>query len=447
MRMVFQRLLIIAALTVALPVVGRGQGPVGNEFQVNTITADDQFGPSACHDPLGNFVVVWTDDHYGGDAIFARRFTSAGAPLGTEFEVNTYTTGNQNDPAICCDDAGNFVVTWQSDEEDGDDFGIFGQRFSSTGTPVGTEFLVNSFTSDDQEHSDVCCGGDGSFVVVWDSDGQDGVDNGVFGQRYDSTGMRAGTEFQVNTYTDDTQEAPSICCQEGGDFVVVWESDQLPGTQLDVWGQRYASNGTPQGTEFQVSTYTTYDQDNPDVCCDGTGKFVVVWESYDQVHYDDIFGQRFDASGAPTGTEFQINTYTDEYQQAAEVCCDTAGDFVVVWHSFYHQDGSYIGVFGQRFSSSGAAQGPEFQVNSYTPFYQLEPDVSCADSGQFLVVWTGGDGQDGDEDGVFGRLFADQAGRLAAPAMSWAGLGMTALVLLGGAVRTLRRRARARRFD
>ena len=45
-----------------------------------------------------------------------------------------------------------------------------------------------------------------------------------------------------------------------GDFVVVWESDGSSGTDTSgdsIQGQRYASDGSTQGAQFQVNTYTT----------------------------------------------------------------------------------------------------------------------------------------------------------------------------------------------
>ncbi len=38
----------------------------------------------------------------------------------------------------------------------------------------------------------------------------------------------------------------------------------------------------PEGPEFQVNTYTTGDQESPDVAMDGAGNFIVVWQSYGQ---------------------------------------------------------------------------------------------------------------------------------------------------------------------
>jgi hypothetical protein len=51
-------------------------------------------------------------------------------PLGPEFRVNTYTYSIQHDPSAAGDASGDFVVVWDSDLQDGSAIGTFGQRFS-----------------------------------------------------------------------------------------------------------------------------------------------------------------------------------------------------------------------------------------------------------------------------------------------------------------------------
>jgi hypothetical protein len=79
-----------------------------------------------------------------------------GEPLGPEFRVNTYTTHMQEAPVAAADGAGNFVVVWQSQSQDGSGYGIFGKRYDSSGTPRGGcdagEFRVNTATVSDQKN-------------------------------------------------------------------------------------------------------------------------------------------------------------------------------------------------------------------------------------------------------------------------------------------------------
>ena len=69
-------------------------------------------------------------------------------------------------------------------------------------------------------------------------------------------------DVQVNTYTTGLQGFPSVSLDADGDFVVVWQSFGSSGTDdfFSIQGQRFASDGSPVDSEFQVNTYTTSSQ-------------------------------------------------------------------------------------------------------------------------------------------------------------------------------------------
>ena len=54
------------------------------------------------------------------------------------------------------------------------------------GNPVGPEFRVNTYTTDIQAGVSVASIGGGTFVVAWQSQGQDGSAYGIFSQRYNT---------------------------------------------------------------------------------------------------------------------------------------------------------------------------------------------------------------------------------------------------------------------
>ena len=62
------------------------------------------------------------------------------------------------------------------------------------------------------------------------------------------------------------------------------------------------------------------------------------------------------------------------------------GGFVLTWQSSAH-DGSGWGVYGQRYTAQGTAQGAEFQINSYTIDWQQDPSVTALSDGSFVVTW------------------------------------------------------------
>jgi hypothetical protein len=394
----------------SLPVLAAAQGsPLGPEFRVNTYTMQNQAAPSVAVDGAGLFTVVWASDGQdgSGNGVFGQRFDVSGAPLGPEFRVNTFTSNAQGLPSLAAFAAGDFVVVWESQPgQDGFYGGIFGQRYAASGAPQGPEFRVNSYTTESQLRPVVAGSGPGSFVVVWESDGQDGSGEGVFGQRYSSAGTPLGPEFRVNTFTSQNQRYPSVAADNAGNFVVVWQSSLQDGSALGIFGQRYAASGAPLGPEFRVNTYTTDSQFAPSVAVDGAGNFVVAWESFAQAGSSfGVFGQRFAGSGAPLGPEFQVSVYTTDAPDRPVVAADGVGNFVVVWQPFLIGDGSGTGVFGRRFADSGAPLDADFRVNSYTTNDQIEAAVAADLAGRFVVVWRS-DGQDGSGQGVFAQRYA-----------------------------------------
>jgi hypothetical protein len=402
--------LVVFGLVASFPRAAWPQGgnPLGPEFRVNSYTTNQQRIPSVAADSAGDFVVVWSSYQQDGSdyGIFGQRYADSGAPLGPEFRVNTYTTGNQYLEDVASDSAGNFVVVWTASGQDGSVGGIFGRRYAASGAPLSAEFRVNTYTTDEQRIPSVASDSAGNFVVVWESVLQDGAEGGIFGRRFAASGAPLGPEFRVNTYTTDAQDRAVVTRDPSGNFVVVWISHTQDGSVRGIFGQRFAASGAPLGPEFRVNTYTTNHQRSPDVASDASGNFVVVWGSYQQDGFNyGVFGQRFASSGAPIGPEFRVNTYTTGTQPRAVVTRDPSGNFVVVWRSF-GQDGSNYGIFGQRYASSGGLLGAAFRVNTYTTNAQLRQAVTSDGLGRFVVVWES-NLQDGSGHGVFGQRYSE----------------------------------------
>ena len=169
-----------------------------------------------------------------------------------------------------------------------------------------------------------------------------------------------GAEFIVNTYVTQRQYAPAISMDDDGDFVVVWTSADQDGSTVGVFGQRFDSGGAKAGPEFQVNTYAYNSQyvggssSVPEgVSMDDDGDFVVAWTSFAQEPEPfkftrGVFGQKFSGAGAKVGPEFHANVYLTGDQRDAFVGLADNGTFVVTWNSTFYQDGDSTGVFGRR---------------------------------------------------------------------------------------------------
>jgi len=386
---------------------------VRSEFQVNTYTTDYQVGPSVFVAGNGDFVVAWTsccqqDGLESG--VFARRYDSSGVALDTtDFQINVHTTSSQRNPSVGIAGNGDFVVTWQSYDQDGSLDGIFARRFASTGAPLdATEFQVNTYTTFSQHRPSVSVTPSGDFVVTWESQAQDGSSGGIFARRYDSSGVALdGADFQVNTHTLGYQFGPEVRLDGAGGFAVSWGSHDGDGT--GIFARRFASTGAAlDATDFQVNTYTSGFQFSPSIGFAPSGDFVVAWTSdfQDGSGYG-IFARRYESSGAALdATEFQINSYTMGSQAYPSVSVAESGDFLVAWGGAYRIFGQPVGISARRFDNTGTAMDrTEFRVSKHSSSSRFDPAVGVSGSGDFVVTWWDASGQDGSDSGIFARQF------------------------------------------
>lgn len=201
-----------------------------------------------------------------------------------------------------------------------------------------------------------------------------------------------GSETRVNTTTTGDQSAPAVAMDGSGDYVVVWQSADASG--LGIFGQRYSRYGVTEGSEFPVNSITAGDQSQPTVAIDSSGAFVVAWSSSDGSGLG-VYARRFDASGVAQGADFRINTYTTNDQQSPSVAMDANGNFVVGWQSTNQGRVSPYGdvadIEAQRYDSTGTKVGSEFRVNVQTTSNEHSPSVSMNASGEFAFAWVSQD--------------------------------------------------------
>ena len=353
---------------------------------------------------------------------------SESGPVGTEFQINTYTTLGQSRPAVAVSPDGDFLVVWTSAGSLGTDSSSNSaqwQRFAADGSPVGSEFQINTYTTGGQGVPQAAFGANGDFVVAWESLGSAGSDTdgySIQARLFAADGSPLGVEFQVNSYTPSHQTDLALAVDADGDFVVVWTSPGSNGSDSDgyaVLGQRFAADGMPQGGEFQVNTYTTSNQFAPEVAMDSSGNFVVVWSSRGSAGTDSsgvsIQAQRFAADGSALGGEIQVNSYTTANQVGPAVVVDGDGSFVVAWASegSTGTDSKYHSIQARRFAADGSPLELEFQVNTFTSSYELNASVALDPRGGFTVVWHSGSffggpsGPDGSSFSIQGQHLAE----------------------------------------
>jgi hypothetical protein len=246
---------------------------------------------------------------------------------------------------------------------------------------------------------------DGSVVVVWSSFSQDGSYQGVYGQRFSSNGVKVGTEFQINQYTLNNQRNASIAALTGGGFVVTWVSEKPAQVQVNnqwtpldggTWVQqivnnieidarRYSAAGVAVGNEFRVDNSGSVSS-SPNVCAREDGGFSIVWNQRVKGEDWDIYTRSYDSAGAALSVPFIVNVDVADKQYLPKAVA-SGNQLLVVWTSIKN-DSYWDDVKGRFIGLTAVGSDEEFRVNTQYLSIQNQPALAMNRAGQAVVAWT-----------------------------------------------------------
>ncbi|KAA3654257.1 MAG: DUF4347 domain-containing protein [Proteobacteria bacterium] len=216
----------------------RSGGMVGGVIQVNQTTTNTQSLPDVAIGPNGHFVIAWQDES-SGKRIFARQFLATGVG-GSEFLVQTRLTGSAISPTVAMAANGSYTIAWAESNADGNNYGILMRRFDAGGTALGNDQVVNLTTNNRQDEPDIAMDDDGDFVITWASQNQDGNNEGIFLRAFTANGVAASGELAVNQYTSGSQDHPAISMNDFGQLVVAWVGERGGGDSDDISARRFS---------------------------------------------------------------------------------------------------------------------------------------------------------------------------------------------------------------
>lgn len=195
----------------------------------------------------GQYVIAWVSDHPALEpdtldtekSIFVRAFNSDGTPVGdAELLVHRFVKDAQEAPVVGIDPTGQFVIAWQSINQDGNSWGVFARRFEADMTPIDRrEFVVNQTRMGPQRYVGLGMADDGRFVVSWQSNERAELLGGgsgggapptqesswdLFSRQYKFDGSPEGNELPVATWLMGPQVLPVVAQAPGGDFGIFW---------------------------------------------------------------------------------------------------------------------------------------------------------------------------------------------------------------------------------
>lgn len=204
-------------------------------------------------------------------------------------------------------------------------------------------------------------------------------------------------------------ENPSIAFGSGK-FFVVWEEnpadEPLNRYEADIKAALVTSGGEIT-KRFTICDAPSL-QCDPCVAYDGfTQRFFVVWEdARDSPSNYDVYGRIYDAQGNPIASDFQVAAGAN-CQDEPWVCADNQGTFMVVYEDGYDPETGPFNLNAQRFDSNGNKVGPTISIaNGTMSTDNIFPSVAyCPQTERYLVAWNDADLSSGQWRGnIWGKI-------------------------------------------
>ncbi|MEN9358969.1 MAG: hypothetical protein RL095_504 [Verrucomicrobiota bacterium] len=152
--------------------------------------------------------IAWRN--YSGQIYFAR-YNNSGVLVGSAISVGTASLDST--PSLAFLNDGGWVIAWHN--TDSYNTGIYAQRYNASGVAVGSATLINSVTTDIQSIPSIDALTDGGYLISWQSNLQDGSGYGIFAQRFDAVGNKL---YQRTTWSL-TSGIDVVTGSSGIDFV------------------------------------------------------------------------------------------------------------------------------------------------------------------------------------------------------------------------------------
>jgi hypothetical protein len=377
-------------------------------FKVNERGVDTNYSsgfPKISVHENGDFIITWEDHRNEYRDIYAQRYSSDGTALGSNFIVNDDTSDGCV-PSITTDNNGNFIIAWKSAffgiEPAG--YNLYARLYTNNGIPIEGQFRVNdvkgsvSGSYSGRPAPSIASDNNGNFVITWedrtrDEDGHLIGRDEVYAQRYSNNGTAQGSNFKVNDDSSDA-EMPSISSDNNGNFVITWHDNR--NGNYDIYAQRYASDGTAQGSNFKVSDDTS-NAVYPSISTDNKGNFVITFMYIrdENWYFWDVYIQRYSSDGIPLGTNLKVNDDVcgaglGVYAFKPSISLDNEGNFVINWVDWVDYSADELeyefSINAQRYSSEGVAIGNSLIVTNSSETRLMHPELKLL-NGRIYNVW------------------------------------------------------------
>ena len=287
--------------------------------------------------------------------------------------------GKEEEDPVAAWDGKNFLVLWQTNRQDPDNYDVYGARISSKGEvldPIG--FPVSTAPSN-QIFIDLAYG-NGQYLAVW-QDIRSRTRWEIYGTRIDRDGRVLDPEGIPIAVGERNSRHPQVAW-DGENFFVVW-MEENHGRGWDVAGVRLSPRGKVLDAERIMIAQAPGDQTHPALAW-GEDQYWVVWMDQQPHTPSRISGTRMSPSGKvldPGGLILSTSSSGDPSFPAAAW---TNGFFVTIWTD--QNTASLHTISGARVTSSGNSLDLKPFVVASSLNLITFPSLRCR-ADQCLLAW------------------------------------------------------------
>ena len=326
------------------------------------VAGGDQLFVQIAPDQSGGAFLAWNDQGRGSPdsrRIYAQHLDASGNATWTLDGIGvTSTVEMQYLACIAVDGQGGAIIGWYS--SDPLPRRVLAQRLSPTGSLLwsgaGTE--LGSGGGQVLSTAIIPDGTRGAFVAWCD------IDNGFYLSRVYSDGnpVWSGGPRHLSPSTPWNAEPVVLIGDRSGGTIVGWSSESV-GSQLDVFAQRVADDGTARWQAGGVVVCSApKDQHELSMVPDGSGGAVLAWrDERDASSQDisDVYAQRIDSAGVPQwATNGIVVCNAPFWQFNPATVADGAGGAIIAWGD---SRGGFplpgiVNLYAQRIGGDGSPQ-------------------------------------------------------------------------------------------
>ncbi len=310
----------------------------------------NQKNPKIISDDNGGAIIVWEDSLNNYWDVSAQRISSTGAALWTSTGVNVCSFPNtQTNPKIEADGLGGAIIVWQ-DKRNNADYDVYAQRLDNSGAALWTaNGIVVCNAINTQNNPRIESDGANGALIGW-ADKRNAVDNNIYAQRVDATGVVQWTNNGVLVCgASNNQSALDMKYVGANGLVLTWKDDRSAVNAI--YAQLVSLAGVNQLTTDGILISNSLKSINPNTISDGFGGAIIAWQDSTALGWD-VKSQSINSVGAiqwSVGGETVCSAFQDQINVSHVT--DNEGGAVYVWED--RRNFSNYDLYATHFYSSG----------------------------------------------------------------------------------------------